>query len=59
MRELRIVQVKSAIGRNNSKKKTLRALGIHRMHESIVKQNTPQIRGMIEKVKHLLRVEDL
>lgn len=59
MKEIRIVQIKSAIDRKRSQKKTLRALGIHRMNEFVVKHDTPQIRGMIEKVKHLLRVDDL
>ena len=55
---LRITQVRSAIGSPKDQKATVRALGIHRMHETVEQKDTPQVRGMIFKVKHLLEVEE-
>ncbi len=57
--KLKIRQVKSAIGRHVGQKKTVRALGIRRMHQVVIHDDTPQIRGMITKVRHLLEVEEL
>jgi len=59
MGKLRIKQYRSAIGRQNYQKVTLRTLGIHRLHEEVVHEDTPQIRGMIAKVEHLLKVEEV
>ncbi len=59
MAKLKIVQVRSAIGRQKIQKVTLRTLGIHRLHEVIIHEDTPQIRGMINKVGHLLKVEEV
>jgi large subunit ribosomal protein L30 len=56
--KLKITQVRSAIGRKNSQKRTIRALGITRLHQTVVKEDSPEIRGMVEKVKHLVRVEE-
>lgn len=52
-----IKQVKSGIDRPARQKRTLVALGIKKMHKSVEKEATPQILGMIEKVKHLVEVE--
>ncbi len=57
--KLRITQVRSAIGRHISQKRTMRALGIRKMHQTVVHDDTPQIRGMITKVLHLLKVEEV
>ncbi len=57
--KLKITQVRSAIGRHVSQKKTVRALGIRKMHQTVVHDDTPQIRGMITKVRHLLDVEEV
>jgi large subunit ribosomal protein L30 len=57
--KLRITQIKSAIGRVKKQKLTLRALGIRRMHQSVIHDDTPQMRGMIAKVRHLLDVEEV
>ncbi len=57
--KLKITQRKSAIGRNERQKLTIRALGIRRMHQSVLHDDTPQIRGMISKVRHLLEVEEI
>jgi len=56
---LKITQVRSAIGRPSVQGKTLRALGIRRMNQTVVHRDTPQIRGMVFKVQHLVKVEEL
>jgi large subunit ribosomal protein L30 len=57
MAKLKVTQVRSAIGRPKDQKDTIRRLGIHRMHGSVVKDDRPDIRGMIDKVRHLVHVE--
>lgn len=59
MAKVRITQVKSLIDRPERQKKTVKALGITKMHQSVEHENTPQIEGMIKKVEHLLKVEHL
>lgn len=59
MAKLRVTQVRSAIHRPKDQKATIRRLGLHRLHEAVVKEDRPEIRGMIEKVSHLVRVEEL
>jgi large subunit ribosomal protein L30 len=56
---LRITQVRSGIGLPRDQRATVRALGIHRMHETVEKADSPAVRGMIFKVKHLVKVEEL
>ncbi|MFC1618462.1 50S ribosomal protein L30 [Candidatus Neomarinimicrobiota bacterium] len=53
---LRIKQIKSAIGYRKRAKGTLKALGIHRMHQTVEKPDNAAIRGMVEKVRHLVEV---
>jgi large subunit ribosomal protein L30 len=57
MAKLKVTQVRSAIGRPKDQKDTIRRLGIHRMHDSVLKEDRPDIRGMIAKVRHLVSVE--
>ena len=57
MRKLRITWIKSGIGYEESQKKTLAALGFHRLNQSVVHEDSSPIRGMINKVRHLVRVE--
>ncbi|MDZ7741459.1 MAG: 50S ribosomal protein L30 [Bacteroidota bacterium] len=59
MKKLKITQVKSKIGHTERQKRTLQALGLRKMHQSIEVDANPQIQGMIEKVKHLLEVEEV
>jgi large subunit ribosomal protein L30 len=59
MAKLKIRQVRSAIHRHISQKKTIRALGIRRMHQTVIHEDNPCIRGMVEKVKHLVDVEEV
>jgi len=57
--KLRITWKKSGIGYARDQKRTLRALGFHRLNESIEQEDSPSIRGMIRKVKHLVSVEEI
>jgi large subunit ribosomal protein L30 len=57
--KLKITQIRSTIGRVRKQKETVRALGIRKLYRSVVHEDTPQIRGMIEKVKHLLEVREI
>ena len=56
MSTLKITQVKSTIRRPGDQKRTIEALGLGRLHRTVEHQDTPQIRGMINKVQHLLQV---
>ena len=55
---LRITLVKSAIGYSVVHKATVRALGFHRLHETVVLADTPTVRGMLYKVNHLVVIEE-
>ena len=59
MKKLTIRQVRSTINRIEVQKLTLRALGIRRLHHTVVQNDTPQIRGMIRAVQHLVQVEEV
>ncbi|MFH1940549.1 MAG: 50S ribosomal protein L30 [bacterium] len=59
MGKLKITQVRSAIRRQENQKRTIKALGLHRLHHTVIHQDVPQIRGMIRKVAHLIRVEEV
>ncbi len=57
--KLKIRQVKSAINRSGMQKKTLVALGIRRLNQTVVHNDNPCIRGMVKKVEHLVEVEEI
>ncbi|HRY99442.1 MAG TPA: 50S ribosomal protein L30 [Bacteroidales bacterium] len=59
MKKLRIKQVRSGIGRPLRQKRTLEALGFKRMNQVLEVEATPQIAGMVEKVRHLLQIEEI
>lgn len=59
MEKIRIKQIKSGIGRPERQKRTLRALGFLKMNQSIEKDATPQILGMVKKVAHLVTIENI
>lgn len=59
MAKVRITQIKSRIGQSQSQKRTLDALGIRKMHQTVEHDDTPQIMGMVSKLQHLLKVEKL
>lgn len=58
MGNLKITQVKSAIGRTSRQKRTLEALGLRKLHHTVVKEDGPVLQGMINQVRHLVIVEE-
>lgn len=59
MTRLKVTQVRSVIHRPKDQKDTVRRLGLHRVNDTVVKEDRPEIRGMIAKVRHLIRVEEM
>ncbi|MGZ8567140.1 MAG: 50S ribosomal protein L30 [Actinomycetota bacterium] len=59
MTQLKVTQVRSTIDRPKDQKDTVRRLGLRRMHHTVIKDDRPEIRGMIAKVRHLVRVEEI
>ena len=59
MAQLKITWMKSNIGRPQSQRKIIQSLGLRRLHHSVVHQDTPTIRGMINKVIHMVTVEEV
>jgi len=58
-RRLRITWLKSSIGYSRRQKDTIRALGLKRLRQSVERDDTPVIRGMIDTVRHLINVEEI
>ena len=56
---LRIKQVKSTIGCPRDQRETVRSLGLHRINNVVEHPDTPSVRGMIQKVRHLVTVEEI
>lgn len=56
--KLKITQIKSEIGRTENQRRTLRSLGIRKLRQTVIHKDTPQIRGMINSISHLLEVEE-
>lgn len=59
MAKLKITQVKSLIDRPKRQKDTVKALGLKKVNQTVEKEATPQILGMVAKVSHLLKVEEV
>jgi large subunit ribosomal protein L30 len=59
MGKLKVTQVKSTIERKEPQKRTIKALGLGKLRKTVVHQDTPQIRGMIRAVIHLVEVEEI
>ena len=59
MAQLEITWQKSCIGRPQKQRRIIQSLGLHRLHQSVVHADTPTIRGMINKVTHLVTVKAL
>lgn len=59
MSKIRVTQRRSVIDRPKDQKVTVRRLGLHRINDSIIKDDTPAVRGMIAKVQHLVEVEEV
>lgn len=58
MAKIKITQVKSAINRTQRQKRTLEALGFRKLNQTVEHEDTVTIRGMIEKVSHMVKVEE-
>ena len=56
---LKVTQVRSGIGAKPNQRQTLRSLGLKRIHDSVVQEDRPEIRGMVATVPHLVRVEEV
>ncbi len=59
MTELKVTQVKSKIGGTRGQRDSLRSLGLRRIGDVVVKADRPEIRGMIQAVRHLITVEEV
>ncbi|HEY3713501.1 MAG TPA: 50S ribosomal protein L30 [Jatrophihabitantaceae bacterium] len=59
MARLKITQTRSGIGRKDNQRQTLRSLGLKRVHDVVVKEDRPEIRGMVKTVTHLVSVEEV
>jgi large subunit ribosomal protein L30 len=59
MSKIKITQVKSGIDRSERQKRTLQALGLRKMHATIEVEATPRIKGMVNAVHHLVKVEEV
>lgn len=58
-KKIRITQVRSAIGAPAVQKRTVRALGLKRLNDTVEQTDSPAVRGMVFKVKHLVKVEEV
>ncbi|SEP94931.1 50S ribosomal protein L30 [Neolewinella agarilytica] len=58
MAKIKITQIKSVIDRPKKQKATILALGLKRMHQTVERENTPVIMGMVKAVSHLVKVEE-
>ena len=59
MGKLRVTQIRSIIDRPERQKRTMRAIGLRKMNQSVEVANTPEMKGMIASVAHLLKVEEV
>jgi large subunit ribosomal protein L30 len=59
MGKIKVTQVRSAIKRPKNQKRTLEALGLRKLHQSIEVEATPQVLGMVNTVSHLVKVENI
>lgn len=58
-KRLRITWVKSSIGYSQRQKETIRTLGLKRLGDWVERENSPSLRGMVQKVSHLVKVEEI
>ena len=58
MAKLRITWIKSSIGYRETQRRTLTTLGLHRLNQSVIHDDSMSVRGMINKVRHLVKVEE-
>ena len=59
MARLKVTQTRSVIGSKENQKQTMRSLGLKRIHDTVVKEDRPEIRGMVQTVTHLVAVEEV
>lgn len=59
MKKIKITLIKSLAGKKERHRRTIKALGLKKVHSSIIKENNPQIRGMISKVSYMVKVNDV
>ena len=59
MAQLKVTQIKSKIGSKQNHRATLDALGLKRINDTVVKEDRPEIRGMVHTVRHLVKVEEV
>ena len=59
MSKIKITKVRSVIGRPERQKRTMQALGLRKMNQTVEKEATPEILGMVSKVSHLVKVENI
>jgi large subunit ribosomal protein L30 len=59
MAQLKVTQVRSAIGTKPNQRQTLRSLGLKRINDTVVQEDRPEIRGMVATVTHLVTVEEV
>ncbi len=59
MKRIKIKQIRSGIDRPERQKRSLQALGLRKMHQTVEHNATPQILGIVEKVRHLVQVEEI
>lgn len=58
MARLKITLVRSVIGRPEDQRRTVRSLGLRKLHSTVCHEDTPAIRGMLRKISHLVKVEE-
>ncbi|MEP7160728.1 MAG: 50S ribosomal protein L30 [Dermatophilaceae bacterium] len=59
MARLKVTQTRSTIGGKRNQRETLRTLGLHRIGDSVIRQDRPEVRGMVRTVTHLVSVEEV
>jgi large subunit ribosomal protein L30 len=59
MAKLKVTQVKSSIGGKRNQRESLRTLGLRKIRQSVVREDSPQVRGLIHTVRHLVAVEEV
>ncbi len=59
MSKIKITQIRSTIDRQEAQKRTIKALGLGKLHRTVIHNDTPQIRGMVRAVQHLVTVEHI
>ncbi|SDY64042.1 large subunit ribosomal protein L30 [Amycolatopsis xylanica] len=59
MAQVKVTQVKSTIGTKHAHRESMRTLGLRKIRQSVVREDTPEVRGLIHTVRHLVEVEEV